>query len=481
MKFGKQLETEAEGIPSEWRPYLIQYKALKKLITKVAEEIESRGLSTSLLHECLEEDGGLSTVNDEEDESIPKIKYYFTAATAADDDASANDKGADQHDETTLDDHEQHQQEERILIKSPAVKRQRRSSTVTLVKELLTLTLEEKDRIKDAEEKEDQETKEVQEKHEKHIKTLVVELEQDDEFFKMLMEELQQAAMLQDVTTQKFQHDISDLETRMTKVAAPTQKTDMYNWRKIFSIYMDAQIFQGNAESDRTFRSVERAKKQMTWFVEQLGKSNLLNKLKSKESKSAFEQFVALNTELITMKHYQMLNQTAMRKILKKHDKRSGLTASQSFPEIVSTDALFSPKLAKMLYSTITTKLTTIIPQPEDYACPVCMSVAWRPIRLACSHVFCVRCLIKAQKKKMDSCPLCRHPTAVRSATALNLDEGLQNFLKLYFPQEIKEKKRENEREQAIEDVQAMTGKKYTEEQLMRMSQNRSDSKCNIM
>lgn len=82
MKFGKQLETEAEGIPSEWRPYLIQYKALKKLITKVAEEIESRGLSTSLLHECLEEDsgnGGLSsTVNDDEDESIPKIKYYFT-------------------------------------------------------------------------------------------------------------------------------------------------------------------------------------------------------------------------------------------------------------------------------------------------------------------------------------------------------------------------------------------------------------------
>lgn len=293
-------------------------------------------------------------------------KDFFSLSTATDDDSLANDKDADQHDETTLDNQEQQQQEERFVIKSPSVIRQRRSSTVALVKELLALTLEEKDRIKDAE-KEDQETEEVQEKHEKHIKTLVIELEQDDEFFKMLMEELQQAAMLQDVTSQKFQHDISDLETRMTKVAAPTQKTDMYNWRKIFSIYMDAQIFQGNAESDRTFRSVERAKKQMTWFVEQLGKSNLLNKLKSKESRYAFEQFIALNTELITMKHYQMLNETAMRKILKKHDKRSGLTASQSFPEIVSTEALFSPKLAKMLYSTITTKLTTIIPQPEDY------------------------------------------------------------------------------------------------------------------
>lgn len=68
MKFAKQLETEAEDIPSEWRPYLIQYKALKKLVTKVAEEIESRGLSTSLLHECLDGQGS----------DIPRIRYYFT-------------------------------------------------------------------------------------------------------------------------------------------------------------------------------------------------------------------------------------------------------------------------------------------------------------------------------------------------------------------------------------------------------------------
>ena len=130
---------------------------------------------------------------------------------------------------------------------------------------------------------------------------------------------------------------------------------------------MDAQIFKGSAESDRTFRSVERSKKQMSWFVEQLGKTNLLNKMKTKESKHAFEQFLSLNTELITMKHYQFLNQTAIRKILKKHDKRSGLTASQSFPEFVSMDHLFSPKLASMLYATITGKLTSIIPQIEDY------------------------------------------------------------------------------------------------------------------
>lgn len=56
-----------------------------------------------------------------------------------------------------------------------------------------------------------------------------------------------------------------------------------------------------------------------------------------------------------------------MRKILKKHDKRSGLTASQNFPEFISMDKLCSPKLARMLYATITDKLTTIVPQPDDY------------------------------------------------------------------------------------------------------------------
>lgn len=87
------------------------------------------------------------------------------------------------------------------VIIAPA---KRRNSTVTLVKELLNLTLQEK--------------KEIVSKEKQDIKSLVIELEQDDEFFKMLMQELSQAAMLQDVTTQKFEHDISDLEGRMTKV-----------------------------------------------------------------------------------------------------------------------------------------------------------------------------------------------------------------------------------------------------------------------
>jgi E3 ubiquitin-protein ligase BAH len=75
----------------------------------------------------------------------------------------------------------------------------------------LNLTLEEK-----REKKEEIE----QQKRERQLKTLVIELEQDDEFFKMLMEELQQAATLQDQTTARFKSDINNLESRMTKVVS---------------------------------------------------------------------------------------------------------------------------------------------------------------------------------------------------------------------------------------------------------------------
>lgn len=100
----------------------------------------------------------------------------------------------------------------------------------------------------------------------------------------------------------------------------------MYTWRAIFSLYMDAQIFGGESEADRSTRSVKKSKAQMEWFLEQLDKQHLRSRIKSRESREAFEQFIALNTELITLRHYQVLNQIALTKILKKHDKRSGLT-----------------------------------------------------------------------------------------------------------------------------------------------------------
>jgi hypothetical protein len=49
----------------------------------------------------------------------------------------------------------------------------------------------------------------------------------------------------------------------------------------------------------------------------------------------------------------------------------------------------------------------------------------------------------------MYDCPICRQEHAVGNADAHNLDQTLQSFMLLYFPKEIKEKRKENELEQA--------------------------------
>jgi E3 ubiquitin-protein ligase BAH len=55
----------------------------------------------------------------------------------------------------------------------------------------------------------------------------------------------------------------------------------------------------------------------------------------------------------------------AMTKILKKHDKRSGLNASQSFNDVIQP--FFDPKLSNTLYAAISNNLITLVPQPDDY------------------------------------------------------------------------------------------------------------------
>jgi hypothetical protein len=106
--------------------------------------------------------------------------------------------------------------------------------------------------------------------------------------------------------------------------------------------------------------------------------------------------------------------------------------------------------MSKAICHTLCTSVLNTVPQLDDYLCPVCSSISIKPVRLACSHVFCVRCLVKLQRARKPLCPMCRHD-CVLAADAGNLDVGLHNFLKLYFPKEAKEKQTENEKEVAME------------------------------
>ncbi|KAG1381872.1 hypothetical protein G6F61_002775 [Rhizopus arrhizus] len=293
--------------------------------------------------------------------------------------------------------------------------------------------------------------------------SIKIELVRDSEFFRLLLHELSYAAALHDTEKERFLGIIDGLENQLTVVASP-QKDDLC----------------GRQQSSKT------SQEQLEWFTQELTRMKLAKKFINKYSKVALTQFLSINAQLVQFKQFQTLNQTAMIKILKKHDKRSGLCATSEFSSFAKDNAVFIESVLSGLFHTIQTKIITIVPQPDDYDCPVCYSIGWRPIGLECGHVFCVRCLIKAHKKRLYDCPVCRQEYAVGNADATNLDQSLQNFMLMYFPREIKEKRSENVKEQAaISNQQRRKPKQYASAHLFQTSANHpvaaKDHLCTIM
>lgn len=135
----------------------------------------------------------------------------------------------------------------------------------------------------------------------------------------------------------------------------------------------------------------------------------------------------------------------------------------------------------------------------SDYMCPICTSIAFKPVRLACGHVFCIRyadqisyssspwahatstrCLVKLQKRGLpqdEKCALCRAPnvfdadigrpdlhlqvrgtaTNFASPTSGNLDMALQRFMKDWFPRETLGKTEEDNNEKTVEFAAQMS------------------------
>lgn len=75
----------------------------------------------------------------------------------------------------------------------------------------------------------------------------------------------------------------------------------------------------------------------------------------------------------------------------------------------------FSEHLAKAVCAEMNSQILSHVPQIEDYNCPMCLELKWRPVRLKCDHVFCIRCLVVMQEKKQGNCPLCRERTVLEA------------------------------------------------------------------
>lgn len=358
---------------------------------------------------------------------------------------------------------------------------------------------------------------------------IVIPLTADTQFLDTLTHSLTQLSELQTTQKEQFITSTEDLCASVARAASPyASKNDLYIWREIFQLWVDMQIFESQREKDRGELSVDESEARLKRFAQELVKRGWLAEnsasangspklsrskeamqqaltvpMKDSRSVGAVEDFLRLNLALLDVKKFQRVNVEAARKILKKHDKRTALTASSGLRNFVqqqdsvrfaaaaaasmgmhlsglgmpaestgalvapasgthpslaallpsSTTGLLSESLPHILLSLLTTTLLPILPSVDDYSCAICTGLAWRPIRLDCSHLFCIRCLVKLQKSGKKDCPLCRAPNVVASADGRNMDPATVNMLKMWFPHEVSEKDHENENDRKKEEL----------------------------
>lgn len=320
--------------------------------------------------------------------------------------------------------------------------------------------------------------------------TIEVPLTSDSTFFRLLVLDMSSLDALQSREVGELNSVIIDLGQGISHVVDPSKynrKTDMSAWREIFKLYTESDIFFSTNEQSHSSHNSVAAQAHMQAFLTKLGILNLAKQLKRADSRRLLNEFVGLNMTLLRNLKFQELNTTATMKILKswptfhlwlfwlcshgntEFDKRTALGARQTFPNFVAAESTISITLAKRVCFQISEELVAIIPQLDDYLCPVCFNVSWKPLRLKCQHVFCVRCMLVMQRANNGHCPLCRENVIMEADSSkpslhlrgrswslilvitANIDPALMNLLIRYFPAEVKAKQRENEHAAALD------------------------------
>lgn len=239
---------------------------------------------------------------------------------------------------------------------------------------------------------------------------------------------------------------IQQLSTLIKKLtnSSNKNKNDMYLWREIFNQYVEYKL---DLKSHFDSRNLEE-------FVKHIEETKLLKSFRhTKKNTEYFRTFYELNLELLKFLSFENLNSIAIRKIIKKFDKHTLLNSSQNIKKLITIEK--SALSTSTIEQVISTDIVKLVPQLDDYLCPICFSIAYKPVRLSCHHFFCIRCLIKLQRRNEPKCPICRDPV-VMNATEVNVDWELLEFMKQNFPKEVKKKQSQNEKEVTEETLSTL-------------------------
>ena len=329
MKFGKEYEeTLAKGgFPAEWVYSAISYRQLKKCIKKVREELLELGLDADTLGQLLQ------AFNDEEDQGARRnsgqpFEYRFSSESQSKGSSTRSFGQGSGSPEIFQGfrpkllfavDEETGEPVDAFL--SPDTKQYLHHLAVTqqLTDVRITELSSSNSSIKDAyPSSQDGEVRGTIPR----TRMIEVPLTSDGVFFKRLRAELSGLEQMQAEEKEKLSAKVKGMGKLLCKSTEParalsTHKSDLSVWREIFKLYMDYEIFFSTQELDHGARRSNQVHNRLEEFFDQLKKRNLEAKLKRKDSKTALNQFLALNVDLFKNLRFQEIEYKAMTKILK--------------------------------------------------------------------------------------------------------------------------------------------------------------------
>jgi hypothetical protein len=465
MKFGHEYEAvlASHGFPPEWIETAVEYKNLKKCIKKVHRELDKLGLD----HQTLASLNSLASCGPAQ--KTPKVKDYYAGTRPA---------------LTSIP--EEFIPQLRILVDSksgaPLDAKLAPETRVSLQKmamhEMLVSGRRENGRHRPAVDDADHDRTSQRSNSLASIpeppdaRWVQVPLPSAKDFFQMLEPNLMKLDELRDAETHHLQDEILDLGEAVENVVQPVREgyeakrgvsyRDLYFWREMFRLYLETPIFYMETERRRGALTYPEARSNLEAYDRRLRDTGLLDKMRTPAAKAAAQSFLDLNLHILTIMHFQEMNTRAITKILKKFNKRTRLDEGQQFvsnlrlkyPAIATTSTAggFADSIARDLHAEIGSKVLAIVPQLDDWICPVCYGMAWRPVNLRCCRsVFCIRCVIQLQDMGKIKCPMCCAQTVMR-ANGMNIDFETMEFLEKFFPMEVKKRQKENERAMLVRD-----------------------------
>lgn len=475
MKFGQEYQKAlaSEDFPDSWRESAIGYKHLKKCINKIHKELQALGLHTDTLHHLQEwtelpepeqehthnangyysaTEPSLSPVPEE---FVPQLRVLVDNKTGMPLDAALTPETKESLKKLAR--HEMVTAGRRDHIGGPVQAHDHPLRNHSVVSEMSSRENSVPEIPRD-------------------VRWVQVPLASAKDFFELLEPKLQELEALRIAETEKLEGDILDLGDAVEDVVEPVREgfeavrymnyRDLYFWREMFRLYMEKPIFYSETEARRGAFTFKEAKKRLEDYDTQLRESGLLSKMKSPEARKAATQFLDLNISILKIMHFQEMNARAMTKILKKFDKRTHLEGQMflkgirtKYPALLTDNGKafqpaggFANSIARDMQAEMATKVLAIVPQIDDWNCPVCYSMAWKPVNLGCCAArLCIRCVIKMQDEGMKRCPACNAET-VMQANGKNIDFEAMGFLEKYFPLETKRRQKENDRESLVRD-----------------------------